>query len=250
MISCGLAQVKLVKDKSSSRIFAMKIISKQKVIQYNQKEHVISEKSILAEIDHPFCIQMMACFKDSQRLFMVLEYCPGGELFTLLQRERVLQDKHCIFYAASVRAMITGPEPEPDLCQSPTPWCPETHVLWPDALAASSLKTGRVSLADGLVWQVMLAFEYLHELNIIYRDLKPENLLLDTRGFCKICDFGFAKRIVDRTWTLCGTPEYLAPELIRSKGHGKGVDWWALGILVYEMAAGFPPCTLLNFAPS
>lgn len=114
-------------------------------------------------------------------------------------------------------------------------------MLWPDALAASSLKTGRVSLADGLVWQVMLAFEYLHELNIIYRDLKPENLLLDTRGFCKICDFGFAKRIVDRTWTLCGTPEYLAPELIRSKGHGKGVDWWALGILVYEMAAGFPP---------
>ena len=108
MISCGLAQVKLVKDKSSSRIFAMKIISKQKVIQYNQKEHIISEKSILAEIDHPFCIQMMACFKDSQRLYMVLEYCPGGELFTLLQRERVLQDKHCVFYAASVREMTTG----------------------------------------------------------------------------------------------------------------------------------------------
>ena len=61
------------------------------------------------------------------------------------------------------------------------------------------------------------------------------------RGYVKICDFGFAKRIKDRTWTLCGTPEYLAPEIIRSKGHGKGVDWWALGVLIYEMSAGFPP---------
>ena len=77
--------------------------------------------------------------------------------------------------------------------------------------------------------------------NVIYRDLKPENLLLDAKGYVKVCDFGFAKRIKDRTWTLCGTPEYLAPEIIRSKGHGKGVDWWALGVLVYEMAAGFPP---------
>jgi len=182
-------KVKLVRDKTSNRVFAMKIISKAKVIQYNQQEHIMSEKTILAEMDHPFIIQLMATFKDDQRLFMVLEYCPGGELFTLLQNERKLKDSHCTFYAASV----------------------------------------------------MLAFEYMHELNVIYRDLKPENLLLDARGFCKVCDFGFAKRIVDRTWTLCGTPEYLAPETIRSKGHGKGVDWWALGILIYEMGSGFPP---------
>jgi len=182
-------KVRLVRDKASQRIFAMKIISKSKVMQYNQQEHIISEKNILAEVDHPFLIQLIATFKDTERLYMVLEYCPGGELFTLLQRHKRLKEEHCVFYAGSV----------------------------------------------------MLAFEYLHEISVIYRDLKPENLLLDKQGYIKICDFGFAKRIKDRTWTLCGTPEYLAPEIIRSKGHGRGVDWWALGILIYEMAAGFPP---------
>ena len=68
--------------------------------------------------------------------------------------------------------------------------------------------------------------------------LQPENLLLDREGHLKITDFGFAKRVRDRTWTLCGTPEYLAPEIVQSKGHGLAVDWWALGILIYEMLAG------------
>jgi len=89
--------------------------------------------------------------------------------------------------------------------------------------------------------QVALVFEHLHSMNILYRDLKPENLLLDKEGHCKVTDFGFAKKVDYRTWTLCGTPEYLAPEIILSKGHGKAVDWWALGILMYEMLAGYPP---------
>lgn len=77
--------------------------------------------------------------------------------------------------------------------------------------------------------EIASALDYLHSKSIVYRDLKPENLLLDRDGHLKITDFGFAKKLTDRTWTLCGTPEYLAPEIIQSKGHNKAVDWWALG---------------------
>ena len=80
--------------------------------------------------------------------------------------------------------------------------------------------------------------EYLHSLGVAYRDLKPENLLIGSDGHLKITDFGFAKKIKDKTFTLCGTPEYLAPEIIMSCGHNQGVDWWALGILLFEMLAG------------
>jgi protein kinase A len=86
-------------------------------------------------------------------------------------------------------------------------------------------------------------FEYLHSKQIIYRDLKPENLLIGHDGYLKMTDFGFAKYVEGRTYTLCGTPEYIAPEILLNKGHGKPVDWWTLGILIYEMIAGVDPFT-------
>jgi len=89
--------------------------------------------------------------------------------------------------------------------------------------------------------QVILALEYLQKMDVAYRDLKPENMLICSNGFLKLTDFGFAKRVRGRMWTLCGTPEYIAPEILLSKGYNKSVDWWALGVLIYEMTAGHPP---------
>ena len=89
--------------------------------------------------------------------------------------------------------------------------------------------------------QIVLIFEYLHNKNIIYRDLKPENILIDSKGYLKLTDFGFAKVCIGRTYTLCGTPGYISPEILLNKGHGKPVDWWTLGILLYEMIVGIDP---------
>jgi serine/threonine protein kinase len=94
--------------------------------------------------------------------------------------------------------------------------------------------------------QICSIFEYLHSKDICYRDLKPENVLIDNTGHLKLTDFGFAKKLdpsIDggRTYTLCGTPEYLAPEMLLNKGHGKPIDWWTLGIITYEMLVGIDP---------
>ena len=91
--------------------------------------------------------------------------------------------------------------------------------------------------------QIVLIFEYMHGQDLIYRDLKPENVLVQDSGFIKLTDFGFVKRLKswDRTYTLCGTPEYIAPEVILNVGHGRAADWYTLGIFLYELLMGRPP---------
>eukprot|EP01032_Pedospumella_encystans_P031243 gene31243-35266_t len=132
-------------------------------------------------------------FQTSDKLFLVLDYCPGGELFFHLGKVGRFPEERACFYAA----------------------------------------------------QITLALEYVHQMDVIYRDLKPENVLLDAVGNVRLTDFGLSKEGVSDHSTgansFCGTPEYIAPEVLRREGHGRAVDWWSLGALLYEMITGLPP---------
>jgi serine/threonine protein kinase len=161
----------------------------QQVVATQQQSHVLNEKRILASMDHPFVLRLVATYQDEGELYMLLELGLGGELFSLLAKKAPLPDAQARFYSS----------------------------------------------------QVVSIFTYMHGMKVVYRDLKPENLLLDEKGFLKMVDFGFAKVVQDRTWTLCGTPEYLAPEIILNKGHAFGADWWCVGILTYECLTGTTP---------
>jgi len=185
----SFGHVQLVQDKTSGVTYALKAVSKARIVETGQQGHIMSEKNVMVQLNHPFLIRLFQTYKDRDKLYFLLEPMLGGELFTLLRNQTLFDENTSRFYASCV----------------------------------------------------VSAFEYMHDLDIIYRDLKPENLLFDDMGYVKIADFGFAKKVTGRTWTLCGTPDYLAPEIVAGKGHDKGVDWWTLGILIYEMLASYPP---------
>jgi len=133
------------------------------------------------------------------------------------------------------------------------PFTPCLHGIppYPQVLAQCRADVSKLDneVAKFYAAQLVMALQHLHADNIIYRGMVPDNLLIDKTGYLKLVDFGFAKKLVfgadgaslDNTFTLCGTAEYLAPEIVNSKGHGKGADWWALGVVIYEMLAGYPP---------
>jgi len=142
-------------------------------------------------LQHPFLMTLRYAFQSKDKLYFVLDYYQGGELFFHLKTARRFPE--------------------------------EVARVW--------------------VGEVALALGHLHSLSVIYRDLKPENILLDDNGHCCLTDFGLSKDVDpnDKAHTFCGTPEYLAPEIVTGAGHDKAVDWWSLGILLYELTVGIPP---------
>ncbi|XP_078660443.1 cGMP-dependent protein kinase 1-like isoform X5 [Branchiostoma floridae x Branchiostoma belcheri] len=188
----GFGRVELVRVKGfNNRTFALKQLKKKHIVETRQQDHIMSEKKIMGEARSDFIVRLFKTFKDSKYLYMLLEVCLGGELWTILRDRGSFDDGTTRFYTACV----------------------------------------------------LEAFTYLHQRGIIYRDLKPENLLLDSKGYIKLVDFGFAKKIGfgRKTWTFCGTPEYVAPEIILNKGHDLSADYWSLGILMFELLTGSPP---------
>jgi protein kinase X len=185
----SFGKVKLSKNKKDKTIRAIKLMQKSEIIKLKQVDHIYSEFNLLQEIDHPFIVNLKGISQDTKFLYLLLEYIPGGEMFSILRQLGTFPITQARFYAA----------------------------------------------------QIIVFFDYLHSKNIIYRDLKPENILINLDGYLKMTDFGFAKKVLDKTFTICGTPEYLAPEIILNKGHSKTVDWWTLGIILYEMVVGIDP---------
>ncbi|GLH13847.1 Mitogen-activated protein kinase kinase kinase 7 [Gryllus bimaculatus] len=177
-----------------------KVLSKKLIMKRNEAKHIMSERNVLLKnLHHPFLVGLHYSFQTPDKLYFVLDYVNGGELFFHLQRERVFSEARSRFYSAEIAS----------------------------------------------------ALGYLHAHGIVYRDLKPENLLLDSVGHVILTDFGLSKEGLlptDTTNTFCGTPEYLAPEVLRKEGYDKSVDWWCLGAVLYEMLYGLPPFYSRNTA--
>ncbi|KAI9456420.1 kinase-like domain-containing protein [Boletus coccyginus] len=194
----SFGKVMQVRKKDTMRVYALKTIRKAHIASRpGEITHILAERTVLALVNNPFIVPLKFSFQNPDKLYLVMSFVNGGELFYHLQREGKFDQDRSRFYAA----------------------------------------------------ELLCALEHLHSFNVVYRDLKPENILLDYTGHIALCDFGTSSPWLcklnmsetEKTNTFCGTPEYIAPELLESQGYTKTVDWWTLGVLLYEMMTGLPP---------
>lgn len=186
------AKVLMVEQKTTKRIYAMKVIKKAMFNDEEDIDWINTEKHVFeTATNYPFLVGLHSCFQSLSRLFFVIEFVNGGDLMFHMQQQRRLPEDHARFYAA----------------------------------------------------EICLALNFLHERGIVYRDLKLDNVLLDAEGHIKLTDYGMCKEGLNggETNTFCGTPNYIAPEILRGEPYDFSVDWWALGVLMFEMLAGRSP---------
>eukprot|EP00043_Microstomoeca_roanoka_P027278 m.13995 g.13995 ORF g.13995 m.13995 type:complete len:748 (-) comp7482_c0_seq1:51-2294(-) len=181
--------------KDANKLYAMKVLKKA-TLKVRDRFRTKAERDILASIRHPFIVHMHYAFQTAGKLYLIMDFLRGGDLFTRLSNEVMFTEQDVQFYLA-------------ELC---------------------------------------LALEHVHSLGIIYRDLKPENILLDESGHIALTDFGLCKEYTEegKTFSFCGTVEYMAPEVVNRKGHDQSADWWSFGVLMYEMLTGELPFTSDN----
>lgn len=182
--------VRKTNGRDQNTLYAMKVLEKAHIVLHaKDTEHTKNERSILEEVRHPFIVRLFYAFQTDAKLYLILDFACGGELFTYLEKEKMLLEDRAVFYLA----------------------------------------------------ELVLALEHLHRLGIIYRDLKPENILLDREGHVLLTDFGLSKVALgqdERTNTVCGTVEYMAPEVLASREYDMSVDWWSLGALAFDVMTG------------
>lgn len=200
----AFGKVLQVRTKETKKILAMKIISKR-LLRRKQGyiENVVAERDILTKIRHPFIVNMHCSFQTKEKLFIIMDFLAGGELFLRLGREGIFLEKTAAFYLG----------------------------------------------------EIILALDHLHARGILHRDLKPENILLSSDGHICVTDFGLARDLSaetgfgnfqteedeSRALTVCGTQEYMSPEMLSRTGYGRAADYWSLGCISFEMLSGRPP---------
>lgn len=187
----AFGKVMLVEKKDTRHIYAIKSMHKEDIIDKDHIEHTRCERYVLEKSQSPFLVSLEFAFQTPEKLFFVMKFMRGGELFIHLKRNKRFDEERTRFYAA----------------------------------------------------EIILGLEYLHNMGVVYRDLKPENILMDEHGHVCLTDFGMSKRLKlgQLTHSFVGTPDYLSPEMVRGEGHGHSADWWALGVIIYEMLVGLPP---------